>query len=204
VKNGKKGRKVPVVLTDEERKALLEVPGRRAPTGKRNLAMLYLMLDAGLRSCEVVGKERRNGTLEGGLRLNHVDLNTGQLRIEDSKGGSDRILWLNETALDAFREWRAIRPQAKTDLVFTTLRGGKIDNRYIRQFVDTYARRAGIQKKVHPHTLRHTFATDYYRKTKDLRALQKILGHASISTTEIYTHIVDDEVENSMRDFRKT
>jgi len=68
--------------------------------------------------------------------------------------------------------------------------------------IKRYAKRAGIEKEIHPHTLRHTFGTDLYRETKNLRMVQKSLGHSHISTAEIYTHIVDDELEAGMKNFR--
>jgi len=160
------------------------------------------MFDAGLRSFELVGKKRKNRELEGGLRLNQVDWNTGKIRIENAKGGKDRYVWLNEKALQAVIDWLEYRPAGESDLVFTTLKGGKINNRYVRAMIKRYAKRAGIEKEIHPHTLRHTFGTDLYRETKNLRMVQKSLGHSHISTAEIYTHIVDDELEAGMKNFR--
>ena len=197
-----KMKRLPNTLTDTEREALLAVAQKRYPTGVRNRAMLYVMVDAGLRVSEVVGKETRGGPATGGLRLNHVEWNTGKVRVENGKGGADRYVWLNETALEAVREWLDRRPASDTDLLFTTLKGGKIDNRYVRAMVKRYAARAGIQKDVHPHTLRHTFGTDIYRETKNLRMTQKALGHAHIGTTEIYTHIADEELSSGMRALR--
>lgn len=163
---------------------------------------MYVMFDGGLRSSELVGKERRNDKIEGGLRLNQVDWNSGKMRIGNAKGGKDRYVWLNETALKAVIAWIGHRPAGEADLIFTTLQGGKIDNRYVRAMIKRYAKRAGIEKDIHSHTLRHTFGTDLYRETKNLRMTQKALGHAHISTTEIYTHIVDDELEEGMKNFR--
>ena len=194
-------KKLPEILTEEERTAILNVPNKRYPTGLRNKAIMYVMLDAGLRCSEVVGKEKRK-YLEGGLRLNHVDWNSGKMKITNGKGGNDRFVWLNETALQAVIDWLGKRPAGETDLVFTTLKGTRIENRYIGYMIKRYAKRAGIQKNVHPHTLRHTFGTDIYRETKNLRMTQKALGHVHISTTEIYTHIVDDELEEGMKNFR--
>mgnify|MGYP001314732759 CR=1 FL=1 len=88
-----------------------------------------------------------------------------------------------------------------------TLKGSQLNDRYLRQMVKRYAEKAGIlsdDKDVHPHTLRHTFATDLLRKTKNIRLVQKALGHSHLSTTEIYTHIVDDEMEEALKSFRST
>ncbi len=77
-----------------------------------------------------------------------------------------------------------------------------MSDRYVREFVKRYAVKAGIKKGVHPHTLRHSFATDLLRDAKNIRLVQKALGHVSISTTLIYTHIVDEQLEQAFRSFR--
>jgi site-specific recombinase XerD len=86
--------------------------------------------------------------------------------------------------------------------VFTTLDGKPVSNRYVQEMVKRYAAKAGIDKDVHPHTLRHTFATDLYRQTTNIRLTQKALGHANLATTQIYTHIVDEELEGALKSFR--
>ena len=77
-----------------------------------------------------------------------------------------------------------------------------MNDRYIRDFVKRYSFKKGIKKDVHPHTLRHSFATDLFRKTGNIRLVQKALGHASIATTMIYTHIVDEQLESALKSFR--
>jgi integrase/recombinase XerD len=90
-------------------------------------------------------------------------------------------------------------------LIFTNLKGKPLTGRYIRWMVAEAAAAAGITyKEVHPHTLRHTFATDLLRATKNLRLVQKALGHERIATTQIYTHIVDEELEDAMKNFRNS
>ena len=200
----RKGRRLPDVLTTDEQQALLQQPNPKSPTGLRNLCMIRLMLNAGLRVAEVLS-----------LKVRDVDLNTGKLSVRQGKGGKDRILWLGESDLSLLQRWREKKPDSQ--LYFTTLAGGPLDARYMRQLVDRLAVKAGIQQtetttdasgrtvqrsKVHPHTLRHTFATDLLRETKNIRLVQKALGHASIGTTEIYTHIVDDELESALKGFR--
>ncbi len=187
----KKKRSLPVSLTDGERNALLKMPNARYPTGFRNYVMIRLMLDAGLRCAEVLA-----------LKLVDVELQAGKLTVRDGKGGKDRTLWLNEEMLDSLRRWRAGRP-VESELYFTTLKGTEIDGRYVREMVKRYGKKAGIKKDVHPHILRHTFACDLYRESKDLEKVRKALGHADISTTGIYLHVVDDELEASMKNFRQ-
>jgi site-specific recombinase XerD len=91
---------------------------------------------------------------------------------------------------------------AETPL-FTTLAGALLRDNYLRAMVKRYGLKAKIGKDVHPHMLRHTFATDLYRETKNIRLVQKALGHVSLGTTMIYTHIVDDELEDALRTFRR-
>lgn len=163
------------------------MPNRRYPTGFRNLVMMSLMLDAGLRCAEVLA-----------LRLVDMELQSGKLTVRDGKGGKDRTLWLNETVLALMREWRESRPN-QTELYFTTLKDGEIDSRYVREMVKRYGQKAGIKKDVHPHVLRHTFATRLYQETKNLEMVRRALGHADISTTGIYLHVIDDELEAGMK-----
>lgn len=181
--------KIPETLTEAEWQALLCAPNPKCPTGLRNLCMLRLMLNAGLRSSEVLN-----------LKVKDLDWMSGKLMVRQGKGKKDRTLWLNEEDLEILRKWRERKPEA--ELLFTTLSGGAINSRYLRALVERLGKKAGIEKHVHPHTLRHTFATDLYKSTKDLRLVQKALGHANIQTTTIYTHIIDDDLENALRNLR--
>jgi len=184
-------RRLPTTLTTAERLALLAAPRLRAPTGHRDLCMLTLMLNAGLRASEVLH-----------LHVHDIDWTSGQLVVREGKGKRDRMLWLNEADLELLRAWKARRPIA-TALLFTTLHGTPVKDRDLRAMVKRRARKVGIPKDVHPHMLRHTFATDLYRVTKDIRLVQKTLGHTDLSTTMIYTHVVDDAVAHAMRSLRQ-
>jgi integrase/recombinase XerD len=186
-----RAKKLPETLNTEERKALLSAPRLEAPTGHRDLCMICLMLNAGLRASEVLH-----------LRKRDIDWTSGQLMVREGKGKKDRTLWLNETDLDLLRSWKG-RRSTSSDLLFTTLNDTPIKDRDLRAMVKRRARKVGIPKDVHPHMLRHTFATDLYRVTKDIRLVQKTLGHADLSTTMIYTHLVDDDVAHAMRTFRQ-
>lgn len=185
----KRGLKLPEVLTPDEQAALMAQPNKRAPTGLRNLLMIRLMLNIGLRCSEVLN-----------LGPYDINLTTGRLVVKQGKGNKDRVLWLGEDDLELLRRWQERRPEST--YVFCTLKGQHILTRYVRKMVARYAKKAGIAKRVHPHLLRHTMATDLYKQTKDLRLVQKILGHASITTTTIYTHLVDEDVENALKAFR--
>lgn len=182
-------RRLPDTLNNQERILLLSQPNKNAPTGLRDLAMISLMLNAGLRASEVLN-----------IFVKDVDWTSGKLIIKHGKGKKDRIVWINEQDLNILRQWREKKPDS--NLFFTTLKGNIIDDRYLRAMVKRRAENAGISKNVHPHLLRHTFATDLLRSTKNIRLVQKALGHASLSSTMIYTHVYDEELESALKSFR--
>lgn len=181
-------RSLPKVLTAEEKDELLKQLNTRYASPHRNLCMLRLMLEAGLRAGEVVS-----------LQPDHLDMTTCRLTIREGKGAKDRTLWIGDDLRDLIGTWLQRRPASPW--LFPTRHGTQVQTRYLRALVKRLARKADINEaeRVSPHTLRHTFATDLYRKSSDLRLVQKALGHADVSTTMIYTHIVDEELEEAMR-----
>ena len=183
------GKKLPVVLEPEEAQNLLKQPNKRYPTGLRNKAMLSLMLNCGLRVSEVAG-----------LRPGNINLTKGKLRVENGKGNKDRDLAIPEYLTDLFDSWRKKRPES--NFFFSTLKGKKLSIRYLQQMVKRYAQKAGLDKRISPHTLRHTYATQYYKQTKDIETLRRILGHSDISTTTIYITLANIDVENGMKSFK--
>jgi len=189
-----RAKKLPTVLTEEEQERILEQSNPRYPTGERNGTMLRLMLNTGLRLAEVTG-----------LKWHDVDLTTGKLMVRQGKGSKDRTLWVAEGDIDRLRGWRErqARQCGQCDHAFTTLQGQPLGHRYVQRMVKRYAAKAGIDKNVSPHTLRHSFATDLYRETSKIRLVQKVLGHSDLSTTMIYTHIFDEEVESALKSFRQ-
>lgn len=194
-RKARQGRKIPEILTKEEQVRLLAQPNKRYPTGERNYVMLRMMLDTGLRLAETIN-----------LRWRDVDLNTGKVMVRQGKGSKDRTLWIGEADLEMLQAWRerqARDAKGKSDNMFTTLKGRKLNPAYVRAMVVRYGKRAGIDKQIGPHTLRHTFATDLYQDTSKIRLVQKALGHSNLATTQIYTHIVDDELEDALKSFRQ-
>ncbi len=179
---GKKTRKLPDILNGEEREALLCQPNPKAPTGLRNLCILRLMLDTGITLSELLN-----------LQPAHIDLEKGQIVIRKEDSEKNRTVWVGEKTLELLRKWSDIAPQG--EYLFSTLKGGQIDGRYIREMVKRLSKKAGIKKNIYPHSLRHTFAADLYRETKNIRLVQKALGHAEVSTTTIYTYLVETEPE---------
>ncbi|MFC2099422.1 tyrosine-type recombinase/integrase [Candidatus Bipolaricaulota bacterium] len=189
-----RSRKLPDVLTADEQAALLGQPNPRYPTGERNRLMLSLMLNTGLRLSEATGLEWRD-----------LDLNSGKLFVRQGKGAKDRVLWIGEEDMGLLRHWKQRQADDATmacPCVFSTLKGKRVSNRYVQQMVKRYSEKACIAKNVHPHTLRHTFATDLHRESSNIRLVQKALGHADLSTTMIYTHVHDAEIKQAMRSLR--
>jgi integrase/recombinase XerD len=187
-------KKLPTVLTEDEQERLLEQANPRYPTGERNQTMLRLMLNTGLRLAEVTA-----------LKWRDVDLTTGKLMVRQGKGAKDRTLWVAEADIDRLRSWRERQATVcgTCEHAFTTLNGRALGHRYVQRMVKRYAAKAGIDKNISPHTLRHSFATDLYRETSKIHLVQKVLGHADLSTTMIYTHIFDEEVESALKSFRQ-
>lgn len=181
-------RKLPIILDIEDGNRLLKIPSTRYPTGIRNKAIISIMLNCGIRVSEVAN-----------LKPSDINITKGTLRVVNGKGSKDRDLAMPEFTQELLKRWKDIRP--KGDYFFSTLKGKKISIRYIYAFIVRYAKRAGIDKKISPHTLRHSYSTEFYRRTKDIETLRKILGHSDISTTTIYITLANIEVEKSMRDF---
>jgi len=180
--------KLPRVLTDDEAKSLVDVFNLRYDAGVKNRCLVRLMLEAGLRVSEACS-----------LRPADLDMQSCRLVIKDGKGGKDRVLWISEDLRDLVGEWKARRPNSRW--MFPTRTGKKTSPRSVRRTVKTYAGKADIvhADEISPHTLRHTFATRLLRRSGNIRMVQKALGHSDLSTTMLYTHIVDDELEDAMK-----
>jgi integrase/recombinase XerD len=194
-KNGRRTpRKIPEVLSPEEQRRFLE---QLQPTDTliklRNYAVLRLMLNTGLRISEMIG-----------LQLKDVDWRSGSLKVR-GKGDKERMLWLSAGDRQLLQDWLAHRPgkPQPQDPLFTDLDGRKpVCERWFRDLIYRVAREAGIVKRISPHTLRHTFATDLLRSTKNLFLVSKALGHANLTTTQIYLHLVDGEMEDALKNLR--
>jgi len=182
--------KLPTILDTNEAKKLLDMPNKRYPTGLRNKAIISVMLNMGLRVSEVAN-----------LRFYDVSLNNRKLRVVNGKNGKDRDLIIPGYTLELFEKWVKIRPES--NYFFSTLNGERLLIRYLQAMIKRYKEKIKLQKNISPHSLRHTFATEFYRQTKDIETLRKILGHSNISTTQIYVTLANIEVENAMTNFKE-
>jgi len=185
--------KLPRVLTEKETDRLLAQPNQRYFGPHRDYLFMRLMLKAGLRASEATA-----------LRPEHLDPMSGKLSVREGKGAKDRTLWVGEEMLDELREWanRRTGEVESSRFLLPTRKGTEVATSHLRRSVKRYARKADIKEvdRVSPHTLRHSFATRLYRETSNIRTVQKALGHSDLSTTMIYTHVVDEELEGAMKE----
>lgn len=176
------GRKLPDYLTVDEVDRLLAAPDRRTTRGLRDAAMIEVLYATGLRVSELVK-----------LRLRDLNFDAGYL-MATGKGRKERLVPVGEAALQAVRAYgEGARPtfagSRAVDTLFLTHHGRAMTRQGFWKLLGRYARAAGIRKRISPHKLRHSFATHLVERGADLRAVQAMLGHADIGTTEIYTHV---------------
>jgi integrase/recombinase XerC len=183
-------KRVPSHLDEAQVASLLDVPGD-APAARRGRAILELLYGTGLRCAELVS-----------LDLSGVDLGERLVRVV-GKGQKERIVPFGSRAQAALQAWLPDRARLSptSDAVFVNLRGGRLTDRSVRNLVSNRIRQTALAKKVSPHTLRHSFATHLLERGADLRAIQELLGHASLSTTQRYTHV---DARHILSIYRKT
>jgi integrase/recombinase XerC len=186
VASPRRPKRLPQVLPEQDVAALLEGPAGEAPAALRDRALLELLYGSGLRVSELVG-----------LDVDDVDLGAKLVRVL-GKRGKERIVPFGKAAAEALRRWLAsgrpalarggpgIREGAP---MFLNARGGRLTQRSVARRLDHAALAAGLPRHVHPHVLRHCFATHLLGNGADLRGIQELLGHASLSTTQRYTHL---------------
>jgi integrase/recombinase XerD len=186
----RKPQRLPKVLSREEVASLLSQPQGQGPLALRDRALLEIMYACGLRASEAVG-----------LELADVDLEEGLLCAR-GKGSKERIVPIGRQALAALGAYlRSGRPELVGNGVQPRLlvnhRGGVLTRQGLYKIVQGHARRAGLQERMSPHTLRHTFATHLLAGGCDLRSLQEMLGHADLATTQVYTHLSADRLKDA-------
>jgi integrase/recombinase XerD len=185
----RRARKLPQVLNYPEVQKLLAAPRGSEPTALRDRALLETMYGCGLRASETIG-----------LEVADVDLHEGFLRAR-GKGGKERLVPLGRQAIAAIGAFlRGGRPKLVGDRhepkLFVNFRGGPLSRQGLYKIVRRNARAAGVDGRLSPHTLRHSFATHLLAGGCDLRAVQEMLGHADISTTQMYTHLSGEQLKD--------
>ncbi len=186
--------RLPKTLTHQEVTALLELPVRDRLEDQRDRAMLELLYASGLRVSELVG-----------LELPQIDMTLGCLRVV-GKGAKERVVPMGQTAREQLGEYLAhVRPvllkRQSSRALFVSRRGHGLTRQACWKLLLKRARRAGIAKPISPHVLRHSFATHLLEGGADLRAVQSMLGHADIETTQIYTHVERSRLKHVHRQF---
>jgi integrase/recombinase XerD len=184
----RRSKKLPQVLNYAEVQRLLAAPRGDGPSVLRDRALLELMYACGLRASETIG-----------LELPDLDLRRGFLRAR-GKGQKERIVPFGRQAIAAVNAYlRAARPQLVGERpevkLFVNFRGGRLTRQGLYKIVQRHARTAGLSGRMSPHTLRHSFATHLLAGGCDLRAVQEMLGHADISTTQMYTHLSGEQLK---------
>jgi integrase/recombinase XerD len=188
-------RSLPEVLSIEEIDAMMATIDHSRPEGQRNRAMLETLYSSGLRVSELVA-----------LRISNLYLEAGFLRII-GKGNKERVVPIGQAAAKQITLYQThIRPhipvrEASRDILFLNRRGSALSRMMVFNIVKEAAAKAGIKANVHPHTFRHSFATHLVERGADLRAVQEMLGHASIITTEIYTHLDRGYLRSTLEQF---
>jgi integrase/recombinase XerD len=183
------GRSLPKSLTEEEVESLLNAPAVSDPLGSRDRCMLEVLYATGLRVSELVN-----------LKHNQVNLNQGVIRVL-GKGNRERLIPLGDEAVRWLNEFlqgprNEILLDRATDYLFPTRRGDRMTRQAFWHIIKRYARKAGVDKQLSPHTLRHAFATHLLNHGADLRVVQMLLGHSDLSTTQIYTHVARERLKD--------
>ena len=185
----KLGRSLPKALTEDEIESLINAPDDSTSLGLRDRAMLELLYATGLRVSELIG-----------LRMLQVNLRQGVVRTL-GKGNKERLVPMGEIAAHWLEKYQQ---EARPDLLkerdsehlFLTQRGASMSRQAFWYVIKRHAQRAGIQKTLSPHTLRHSFATHLLNHGADLRVVQMLLGHSDLSTTQIYTHVARERLKS--------
>jgi len=183
-------RNLPDFLSQEEVKKLFSVFSKTNDLEYRDLTMFEILYSAGLRISEACN-----------LKVSDLDMENMLINVK-GKGGRERLVPFGEIAAELLTEYLGkvrenIMGSRSSDFVFISKKGGSINRKSAWRLLKRYIDRAGIQKNITPHTLRHSFATHLLQNNADLRSVQELLGHIDISTTQVYTHVVSKELEKA-------
>jgi integrase/recombinase XerC len=184
-------KKLPHLLAESALERLLEAPSAATPMGLRDRAILETLYSAGLRVSELTG-----------LDLADLDLKEGLATVR-GKGKRERLALLGRRAVRGLRDWLAVRTQAtahperaaQNSALFVNRRGTRLTTRSVARLLDKYLSTAGLDRRASPHSLRHSFATHLLDRGADIRSVQELLGHKSLATTQIYTHVTTQRLQ---------
>jgi integrase/recombinase XerC len=179
-------KRLPSFLSSDEVTHLLEIPDTTTPQGQRDRAMLEFLYASGLRVSEIVG-----------LNLDNVNIETREIRVW-GKGSKERMVLIGKPAASALDIYlrdgrRRLLGNSRTEALFVNRYGRRLSERFLQKAISKYAIMAGLDKRVFPHMVRHSFATHLLDGGADLRVVQELLGHANLSTTQIYTHVTQNQ-----------
>jgi len=173
----KQDRKLPKVLDVDQMTGILDTTPD-SPLEIRDLAMFELFYSSGLRLSELAA-----------LNIDDLDLKDQSLKVLQGKGGKQRNLPVGSKAVVAITKWLKYRPESTELALFTSNKGCRLGQRSVQLRLDKWCKKIGLPEHVHPHMLRHSFASHLLESSQDIRAVQELLGHSNISTTQIYTHL---------------
>lgn len=179
----KLGKRLPSFLYPEEVIKLLNAVNLKLKNGARDLAILELIYASGMRVGEVAK-----------LRTDNIDLESGEVLVQ-GKGDRERIVLIGSHAISSIKKYLETRP-AEDKTLFLGRTGSRLTSRSMERMIRKYALKAGLAKRVTPHTLRHSFATHLLNGGADLKIVQELLGHSSLSTTQIYTHLTKEKLKS--------
>ena len=179
-------KRLPSFLSIDEVLRLLQAPDTSTPLGQRDRAILELLYASGLRVSEIVN-----------IDLDQVDLEVREVRVW-GKGSKERVVLMGVPAARAIEYYLAdgrarLMGKRTTNALFLNRYGERLSERSMQYMLDKYAKKAGLAKGIHPHTLRHTFATHLLDGGADLRVVQELMGHATLSSTQVYTHVTQSQ-----------
>jgi len=183
VSSPKLERYLPIFLTEDEVTKLIESPDAKELSGLRDRAILETFYSTGIRISELVG-----------LNLENIDFFGAVVKVS-GKGKKQRLVPIGDKALRAIRDYSEQRKQ-QAPAAFLNKNGRRITDRGVRLVLDKYIQRTALRENISPHSLRHSFATHLLNRGADLRSVQELLGHANLSTTQIYTHLTTEKLKN--------
>ena len=170
-------KKLPKILDVDQMTGLLDA-NPESILDVRDLAIFELFYSSGLRLSELVM-----------LDITDLDLFEGSLKVRYGKGGKQRHLPIGRKAVEAINKWMACRPDSASAALFISVRGNRLSPRSVELRLEKWCMKHGLSEHVHPHMLRHSFASHMLESSQDIRAVQELLGHADVTTTQIYTHL---------------